>query len=177
MGKVNPNEKEEGNPGRLRRLGYGAAFFLVFAIAAAALGLDAQQLHKYGNTNQNYASLEYKNALGLCLFSCIFTFLWLIAHWQVNMGLSIFFTLVGAVFWGTCAGIFYHSTPFRAFTCDNPVDTFPTKWQPYVGECTRVVSLQGLCWAEWALLCLMLVMSIIHKIEIRPRPEASYYGP
>ncbi|KAF9266890.1 hypothetical protein L218DRAFT_755115 [Marasmius fiardii PR-910] len=155
---------------------YGFTFALIFCVAASALGIDSRQLHKYGNGYENYPTKQYKHDIGLILFNCIFTFLWLLAHPFISMGLSIFFTFVNTVFWGTAAGILFQQLPFKSSTCGHPVSSFPSNWQPYVGQCDEIVALHGLCWLEWALLTLVLFGSIFHKVQFTPRPHVSYYG-
>lgn len=59
----------------------------------------------------------------------------------------VFFSLCLAVFFGTVAGIFRTATPFRGTSCGAPVDSFPEKWQPYVHECSRIVTMQGISWS------------------------------
>jgi hypothetical protein len=51
------------------------------------------------------------------------------------------------VFFGTVAGIFRTATPFRGTSCGAPVDSFPVKWQPYVHECSRIVTMEGISWS------------------------------
>ncbi|EEB94267.1 hypothetical protein MPER_06942 [Moniliophthora perniciosa FA553] len=112
--------------------------------------------------------MGYKHDLGLILFNCIYTFLFLVGHPFMSMGISIFFTLVGAVFWGTSAGILFAVTPFRSYTCGNPVESFAPNWQPYVGQCSRIVALQGLCWAECAVIYVPLRGLLLTQfIEVR----------
>lgn len=59
----------------------------------------------------------------------------------------LFFSLCLAVFFGTVAGIFRTATPFRGTSCGAPVDSFPVKWQPYVHECSRIVTMQAISWS------------------------------
>ncbi|ESK85167.1 proteophosphoglycan 5 [Moniliophthora roreri MCA 2997] len=177
MAKVNEKEVERtGFFSSPRRVLYTVGFALVFGIAASALGIVSYEFQRYGNTYEHYPAMEYKHDLGLILFSCIYTFLFLIGHPFISMGISIFFTFIGAVFWGTSAGILFAVTPFRSYTCGNPVESFASNWQPYVGQCSRIVALQGLCWAEWGVLVFLLFGSIGHKFEFRSRPNATYYG-
>lgn len=59
-----------------------------------------------------------------------------------------FATFIAAVFWGTGAGNVYTSSPMRAYTCGNPVESFPLAWQPYADKWELIVALQGLAWAN-----------------------------
>jgi len=59
----------------------------------------------------------------------------------------IFFSFLAAVFWGTAAGVLFQVSPFSSYTCGNPTSSFPSQWQPYVGDCSRIVALKGLTWA------------------------------
>ena len=58
----------------------------------------------------------------------------------------IFFSLVLAVFFATGAGIIRGVTPFRGTSCGKAVDLYPVIWQPFVGECRRIVSIQAIAW-------------------------------
>ncbi|EAU86525.2 hypothetical protein CC1G_10247 [Coprinopsis cinerea okayama7 len=89
-----------------------------------------------------------------------------------------FCALVAAVFFGTGAGVVQRSTPYKGTSCSSrPVSAYPPQWQPYAGECARVVALQGIAWALWALYLFLLIATIIHKFEIRtrPTPEGWYF--
>ncbi|KAK0186041.1 hypothetical protein F5146DRAFT_1069012 [Armillaria mellea] len=113
-----------------RRMLYAIAFFLVFALTTSQLGLVSQQLHNGGNDYANYPGMEYKHDLGLLLFSCVFTYLYLIGHlYAPGLGLITFFTFVGAVFWGTGAGVMFQVSPFRSYNL----------W---------IVAIQGIAWAN-----------------------------
>lgn len=51
------------------------------AVAASELGLVSDILHRFGNDVANYPGQEFKNILGLILFSCIATFLYILGHY------------------------------------------------------------------------------------------------
>jgi len=139
--------------------------------ACVNLGLVSEQIHTYGRFAENYASLQYKNALGLLLVAVIVSLLVCLFHLFLPLGSThppfylktsfinvlhlfrnfltvlVFFSLCLAVFFGTVAGIFRTATPFRGTSCGAPVDSFPEKWQPYVHECSRIVTMQGISWS------------------------------
>jgi hypothetical protein len=58
----------------------------------------------------------------------------------------IFFSLVLSVFFATGAGIIRGVTPFRGTSCGKAVDLYPIIWQPFVDECSRIVSIQAIAW-------------------------------
>ena len=58
----------------------------------------------------------------------------------------IFFSLVLAVFFATGAGIIRGVTPFRGTSCGKAANLYPVIWQPFVGECRRIVSIQAIAW-------------------------------
>ncbi|KAF8917950.1 hypothetical protein CPB85DRAFT_1284157 [Mucidula mucida] len=160
-----------------RRVLYAVAFFLVFALTASELGLVSQQLHNGGNDYANYPGMEYKHDLGLLLFSCVFTFLYLIGHIFIEgMGMITFLTFVLAVFWGTGAGVMYQVSPFRAYNCGNPADSFAPNWARFHDQCSRIVAIQGIAWALWGLMVFLFFGMLIHKLEIRARPNITFYG-
>ena len=64
-----------------------------------------------------------------------------------NPTVLVFFCLCLAVFFGVVSGIFRTATPFRGTSCGAPRDSYPEKWQPYVQECSRIVTMQGLSWS------------------------------
>ncbi|KAK0229140.1 hypothetical protein ARMGADRAFT_1080902 [Armillaria gallica] len=161
-----------------RRMLYAIAFFLVFALTTSQLGLVSQQLHNGGNDYANYPGMEYKHDLGLLLFSCVFTYLYLIGHlYSAGLGLITFFTFVGAVFWGTGAGVMFQVSPFRSYNCGNPADSFSPNWARFADQCSRIVAIQGIAWANWGLFVFLFFGMLIHKLEIRPRPNVTFYGP
>lgn len=171
-------EKETASTSLLPKILYGLTFTLIFCIAVSVLGIDSHILHKYGNGYATYPTKQFKHDIGLILFNCIFTFLWLLAHPFISMGISIFLTFLNAVFWGTSAGILFNQLPFKSSTCGHPVSSFPTSWQPYAasGECAELVTLHGLCWAQWGLMIFLLFGSIYHKFQFAVKPAVSYYG-
>ncbi|KAK1221066.1 hypothetical protein PQX77_016112 [Marasmius sp. AFHP31] len=178
--KEKEKETTPRGPFPVAKVIYASTFVLIFAIAAVALGIDSWELHHYGEGYTNYPTMKYKHALGLILFNCIFTFLWLIAHPFISMGVSMFVTFMNAVFWGTAAGVLWSELSrarFGAFHCTkDPIEWFPENWRPYRSECGLLTALHGFCWAEWGILVLLLLGSFLHKVELRPRAHVSYYG-
>ncbi|KAK7465546.1 hypothetical protein VKT23_005521 [Stygiomarasmius scandens] len=154
---------------------YAIAFSLAFALAASELGLVSAELQRGGNSYANYPGMEYKHDLGLLLFTCIAEFLFLIGHFYISVGLSAFVTFVLAIFWGTGAGVLFAVSPFRATNCDNPANTFPPNWQPYTDRCDLIVAMQGIAWALWGLHVLMLFGMLAHLLQIKVRPNVSFY--
>lgn len=65
---------------------YIATFAHLYFSAAAELGLVSDLLHEGGNSDTNYPSKEYKHDLGLLLFTCIVSLLYIIAHSFISMG-------------------------------------------------------------------------------------------
>ena len=66
-------------------------FFLLLKIgdllpACAELGLVSQQIHKFGRDPSHYASLMWKNDLGLLLAAVIVSLLVTIFHYQLGLG-------------------------------------------------------------------------------------------
>ncbi|GLB39539.1 hypothetical protein LshimejAT787_0700490 [Lyophyllum shimeji] len=165
----------------IRRNLYILVWALVFAIAASELGLVSHQLHRGGNADEHYGSREFKHALGLGLFSCLLTFLMCLGHPWGPVQLMVFWALVAAVFWGTVAGVVYSSCPYRQNNCKakDPYHTFHgSKWSEpqYFRECSRIVAIQGLAWAEWALFTIMFFAMLFDSVEFRPKPTKSFYG-
>ncbi|KAF5392529.1 hypothetical protein D9757_002314 [Collybiopsis confluens] len=115
--------------------------------AVAELGLVSNLLHKGGNIVTAYPSAEFKHILGLLLFTCIASLLYIIGHSFMSMGLNIFATFALAVFWGTSAGVIFHVSPFESYTCDKPRSIFNSNWESYAENCAVIVAMQGLAWA------------------------------
>lgn len=159
-----------------RRILYAIAFFLVFALTVSELGLVSQQLQRGGNAYENYPGKEFKHDLGILLFSCIGTLLYLIGHFYVSFGIIVFFTFVFAIFWGVGAGVMFAVTPFKGTNCGSDPSTFPEAWQFYASQCEIVVSMEGVAWALWGLMTLMLCGMIYHACEFRPRHNVTFYG-
>ncbi|KAF8186000.1 hypothetical protein BJ912DRAFT_1043284 [Pholiota molesta] len=152
-----------------------SAFVLIFCLTAADLGLVSYQIHKYGRYAQNYASLEYRNSLGLCLCACLISLMLCLGHYWISIGLTTFISLICAVFFGTVAGIIRTTTPFRGTSCDRPQDAYPEKWRPYYKECARVVAMEGVSWSLWALYLILMVGSLLYMFRITPRPTPGRY--
>ncbi|KAL7421783.1 hypothetical protein Q5752_003554 [Cryptotrichosporon argae] len=149
-------------------------FILFFAIDVALLGLISQQLHKYGNTWTNYPNGMYYHALGLGLFSVIFGLLFAIFHWAAAHKVYLFMFLALGVFFGTVAGILY-ATPFgHGLKCGNPVSSFPSQYQPFVGQCSRITAIEGLSWALFGLSVIGFFATIADKFEFRSKRDYVY---
>ncbi|KAH9479940.1 hypothetical protein JR316_0008537 [Psilocybe cubensis] len=153
---ANYNQKVEADNRKfvpsIRSILYLIGFVLIFALTCAELGLVSQQIHKYGRFAENYASLQYKNVLGLLLCACLVSLLVTIFHLFLNVGFVAFFSLVLAVFFGTGAGVIRTATPFRGTSCGRPADAYPEKWQRFAHECSRIVSIEAVAWSLWGFL-------------------------
>ncbi|PPQ74682.1 hypothetical protein CVT26_007665 [Gymnopilus dilepis] len=163
----------------IRSFLYAIAFILIFCCTCAELGFVSQQIHKYGRWPWNYASLEYRNILGLLLAGVIISLLVVIFHVYLPIGFVALFSLVLAVFFGTGAGVIRQTTPFRGSSCSSkPVDAYPQKWQPYAHECSRIVAMEGFAWALFALYTFMLFGSLFYlgiiRVSTRPTPGGYY---
>ncbi|TFK38763.1 hypothetical protein BDQ12DRAFT_651100 [Crucibulum laeve] len=154
----------------LRSILYALAFFLAFALTVTELGLVSQQLHKYGNQYTNYASMEYKNALGLLLAAVIMSLLFTLFHFQLGPGQAAFIAFILAVFFGTGAGVVFQTTPFKGTSCGRPASAYPEKWQPYAHECSKIVSIQAVAWTLWGLYIFIMIGSLMYKLGIRIKP-------
>jgi len=155
---------------------YTLAFTLLFGLTAAELGLVADLLHKGGNVESRYPSAEFKHDLGILLFSCIVSLLYIIGHAFISMGLNIFISFALAVFWGTGAGVLFHVSPFESFTCDKPSSRFSSNWAAYADNCSRVVAMQGLAWALWGLSIIMMFGMLFHLVEFKTRSNVTMYN-
>ncbi|KIK70560.1 hypothetical protein GYMLUDRAFT_32604 [Collybiopsis luxurians FD-317 M1] len=144
-------------------------------MTVAELGLVSDLLHKGGNTITNYPSAEFKHVLGLLLFTCIASLLYLIGHTFISMGLNIFVNFVLAVFWGTSAGVIFHVSPFESFTCNKPTSIFDSNWAAYSDNCAIVVAMQGLAWALWGLSVFLMFGMLFHLVEFKSRKNVSMY--
>ncbi|KAF8064861.1 hypothetical protein FPV67DRAFT_158211 [Lyophyllum atratum] len=167
-------------PVNRRRILYGVAWALLFAIAAAALGLVADQLQRGGNSYDNYGSMSFKHILGLTLFSSLLIFFMFIGHYFTSVTMMAFWTLIAAIFWGVDAGVIFQSCPYRAYNCHNknPQSTFQgSKWgnPQFFSQCSKIVALQGLAWAEFGLLVLMFFGMLYQLLDVRMRPNTSFY--
>ncbi|WOO78097.1 uncharacterized protein LOC62_01G001650 [Vanrija pseudolonga] len=128
------------------------SYYVFYGILdVALLGLVSWNLHKHGNTWTNYPDGMYYHALGLGLFTTIFTLLFTIFHWALGHLLLTLTFFASGVFFGTVAGILT-STPFgHGLQCKNPVESFPPKYQPFYHDCRKVTATVGLAWALFAL--------------------------
>ena len=61
-------------------MNFGAAKLTRLDPAAAELGIVSDLLHEGGNSYANYPTMEFKHDLGILLFSCIVTFLFILSH-------------------------------------------------------------------------------------------------
>ncbi|KJA14164.1 hypothetical protein HYPSUDRAFT_49374 [Hypholoma sublateritium FD-334 SS-4] len=156
---------------------YLATFILIFCLTCAELGLVSQQIHKYGRWTFNYATLQYKNAIGLLLCACLISLLLCLGHYWIAVGGTAFTSLILSVFFGTVAGIFRVTTPFRGHDCGRPQDSYPVIWRPWFQECSRVVAMEGIAWSLWALYLCMMIGTLLYMFQITPRPTpGGYYG-
>ncbi|KAF8995107.1 hypothetical protein BDQ17DRAFT_1366023 [Cyathus striatus] len=121
--------------------------------------------------------MEYKNGLGLLLAAVIVSLLFTIFHYWASVGaVSIVAALALAVMFGTGAGIIQRTTPFKGTSCGRKgVDGYPEIWQPYVQECSRIVTIQALAWALWALYIMYMIGSLVYKIGVRIKPTPGGY--
>lgn len=166
------NEKDAPSRFRYLRPGlYGFTFALIFCLAAAELGIVSDLLHEGGNSYALYPSMEFKHDLGILLFSCIITFLYVFTHPWTNHFLATVCTFILAVFWGTGAGVIFHVSPFEDFTCRRPISTFTPPWQAYFDKCHRVVAMQGIAWALWGIFVFMLIGLLIELFQCSRRPN------
>ncbi|KIJ41959.1 hypothetical protein M422DRAFT_254982 [Sphaerobolus stellatus SS14] len=151
-----------------RSIFYLTLWVLIFALTVSELGLVSQQIHKYGRNAENYASLQYKNSLGLLLCAVLVSLILSLTHFKANFGIVSFFALVLATFFGTGAGIIRTSTPFRGHGCSTKsVESYDPKWRPYVQECSRIVAIEGVAWSLWVLYIVLLVGIVTYKIGFR----------
>ncbi|TFK23875.1 hypothetical protein FA15DRAFT_641893 [Coprinopsis marcescibilis] len=162
-----------------RSVFYGIVFFLIFAQTVAILGLVSYELHKYGNGYANYASMEYKHALGLLLFGSLLSLLIVLPHLWLGVGFTFICALIAALFFATGAGVVFRTTPFRGHACHRtPASAYPAAWQPYAGECGRIVAIQGLAWALFATYFILALATFFQKFSVksRPTPEGFYFS-
>jgi len=176
-----PGKKEVDNRPfvlSIRSVAYGISFFLIFCLTCAELGLVSQQLHEHGRWAQNYASLQYRNVLGLLLCAVILSLLICIFHYWLPIGVVVFSSLVLALFFGVGGGVIRGTTPFRGTDCHRPVEDYPPRWQPYVHSCGRVVAIEAVSWSVFALYTMMLLGSLCYigiiRFATRPTPGGYY---
>lgn len=159
---------------RGRHLVYFVLFLLWTIFDIVELGLVSQQIHQHGQTASNWPSAEYQHAMGLLLFSTIIGLLWGLFHWFVSLSLYLPINIAFAVWWGTGAGII-EATPFgHGLQCKNPTSSFPLNWQPFVGECTRVTTIEGFAWIMFALSVVGLFVAFVDKYSITSRRDHVY---
>ncbi|KAF8958678.1 hypothetical protein BDZ97DRAFT_1840841 [Flammula alnicola] len=161
----------------IRSILYALGFFLIFSLTCAELGLVSQQIHKFGRFAENYASLEYKNSLGLLLAAVIISLLLCFAHFWTPVGVATFVALILAVFFGTGAGIIQKTTPFTGHGCHKlSQNDYPEKWRPFFQQCSRIVAIQGVAWSLWVLYVWLFFGSLIYmfRISVKPTPGGFY---
>ncbi|KDR66737.1 hypothetical protein GALMADRAFT_106133 [Galerina marginata CBS 339.88] len=163
----------------IRSILYAITFFLIFCLTCAELGLVSQQIHKYGRYAENYASLQYKNVLGLLLCAVIISLLLCLTHFFIPIGFLVFIALILAIFFGVGGGVIRTATPYRGTSCNRPVGDYPIAWQPYAHECSRVVTIQALSWTLFALYFFILFGSLgyLFRLCLRPTPGGLYGSP
>jgi len=67
----------------------------MFCIAVALLGLTSQQIHRHGGQNTfDYPGKEYGHAMGLLLFTAIFSLLVSVFHWVFSPRVYIILFIV-----------------------------------------------------------------------------------
>ena len=154
--------------------------------ACAELGLVSQQIHKYGRFAENWASLQYRNVVGLLLCAVIVSLLITIFHFYLSIACTVsrlplfnrfsylmifsfnlvvaFFSLILSVFFGIGGGVIRTTTPFHR-SCSTPTENYPEKWQRFAGECTRIVAMQGI---SWALCTSFFLSSLVQVLTQRP---------
>ncbi|EKM60879.1 uncharacterized protein PHACADRAFT_247092 [Phanerochaete carnosa HHB-10118-sp] len=161
---------------RVRPWVYGFSFALIFAMTGVELGIDAHIINNHGNLAEDYPSLEFKNIVGLILFSCIGTLLYVVAHPWSGIRMSTFWAFVFTVFWGTAAGVLNRVVPFEAFNCGNPRDTFPTQWQPWAHQCRELVTFQAFAWSLWGFFMFhwLGLMAEVFELKFKPKPAPFY---
>ncbi|KAF4611020.1 hypothetical protein D9613_006477 [Agrocybe pediades] len=160
----------------IRSIFYLISFILIFGLTCAELGLVSQQIHKYGRFAENWASLQYRNVVGLLLCAVLVSLLITIFHFWLSVSFIAFFSLILSVFFGIGGGVIRTTTPFRR-SCGTPTQNYPEKWQRFAGECTRIVAMQGISWSLFALYFFLLVGSLAYLFRISPRPTpGGFYG-
>lgn len=145
-----------------------------FAVNVSLLGLVSEQLHKYGNDWTVYPDGRWKHALGLGLFIGIFFTMVAIAHYFLGHKVLMFCMFAGAVMNGVVAGLFT-MTPFgHGLQCGNPVDSFLPKYQPFVGECSRITAITALAWAMFGINVIGLVGLAVDGFSCTTRNDHLY---
>lgn len=172
------NEVPKTAMGRLfatRRQIYIFAFFIFYlCVNISLLGLVSEQLHKYGNEWTRYPDGRWYHALGLGLFVGIFFTLFGIFHAWLGHKIYLFLFFAGAVMSGVVAGLF-EMTPFgHGLQCGNPVDSFPEKYRPFYGECSRITAIEGLAWTMFALNIVGLFLTFIDAYSCTARNTHVY---
>ncbi|GJE87802.1 magnesium transporter [Phanerochaete sordida] len=161
---------------RLRPWLWGFTFFFVFCLTGVELGLDSHILHQHGNDASNYPSLEFKNIIGLILFTCIATLLYVVSHPWSGARMSLFWSFVFAVFWGTSAGVLNRVVPFEAHNCGADPSHFAPGWRPWQHQCEELVTLQAFAWTLWAVFLFKFIAFCceVFRFGVKPRPPPFY---
>ncbi|KAK4684139.1 hypothetical protein P7C73_g6061, partial [Tremellales sp. Uapishka_1] len=136
-----------------RQIIWFAFFVLWIVLDVVELGLVSQQIHKHGRLTANWPTLIYYHAMGLLLFSGIVGLLFGMFFWYMGLPILMFLFLCFGVWYGTAAGIF-HNTPFGhgyGSQCSNAASSFPTNYQPFLSDCTRVEAIEAFAWTMFGL--------------------------
>ncbi|KAF7799921.1 hypothetical protein EIP86_011164 [Pleurotus ostreatoroseus] len=165
------NEKPPSRVSRARPFVYGFWFSLIFACAAVELGLVSDFLHRYGNGYDRYPTMEFKHDLGIILFSCVVTFLYVLSHPWSNHFMSAVWAFILAVFWGTAAGVIFQVSPFRAYTCGRPASSFTPEWAAWLGNCRRVVTMEAFAWTLWGLYLFLFIGLLVEMFQCSRRRD------
>ncbi|KAH6901577.1 hypothetical protein BKA70DRAFT_1435956 [Coprinopsis sp. MPI-PUGE-AT-0042] len=162
-----------------RTILYALTFFLIFATTVAELGLVSWLLHTHGEGYENYPNKQYKHAIGLLLFSSILSLPHCPATRMDERRIHVLCGTRGSgVLWYGCGPHSSEALRSRAQTVTGEADQWVLEWQPYAGDCGKVVAIQGLAWALWALCIFLLIGTLVHKFDIRarPTPEGFYFS-
>ncbi|EKM82243.1 hypothetical protein AGABI1DRAFT_83525 [Agaricus bisporus var. burnettii JB137-S8] len=157
---------------------YFLAFFWIFGFTVAELGLVGHQLHRYGNSYENYANNQYKHGLGILLFSVVASLLVTLSHPWLSVWIISICSFIMAVFFGTGAGIIQQDAPFTGHGCKRkPLEDYPVAWRPYAVECDNIIAIQGVAWSLWVLYIFLWVGTLVQKlsVSVRATPE-NFYG-
>ncbi|KAF8623680.1 hypothetical protein AX17_007378 [Amanita inopinata Kibby_2008] len=161
-----------------RALAYAITSFFIFSFTCIELGLVSQQLHKYGNSPQNYATQGFQHLIGLMLYNSIITLLYSLSHFWLSVGFTSFISLILAVFWGTGAGLLRTTTPYRGTHCDRPPSAYAPNWAPFANECSRIITIEAIGWTLWGIFIFLLIGTLVQKLQItvKSTPEEMYFA-
>ncbi|KAK4704568.1 hypothetical protein P7C70_g1640, partial [Phenoliferia sp. Uapishka_3] len=163
---------------RPSRILFAISFILAIVLAVAELGLVSQQLQNGGNDSGNYPGREFKYNLGeadsILLFTIILTLIISLTHNRISMKLIAFGVFILAVFWGTGAGIIFQVSPFHVYSCKFDVNTFEPIWQPFYSQCSRIVAIEAIAWAEFGLMILILIQYFVDAVHFSIHKDSFY---